>query len=285
MDVEFCQQLFLCLLRLVIWFLSFNLFIQYFHIDWFADIKPPFCSWDKSQLVVVYDSFNALLNTVCLYFVDDFCIYVWSVISACNFLFCNTFVYFWYQGNPGLIEWVQKCSFFFNFLNSLRKICVNLPLNIWWTKVSTEELMLLNCGVGEDSWESLDCKEIKPVNPKGNQSWLHWKDSFWSWSYNTLATWCKELTHWRRPWFWERLKTGGEGDIREWDSWIASLTLCTWVWASSGSWWQTGKPGMLQSMGLQSRTRLSNWIDLKVQTGVKLSGPELMFSGSFLLLI
>ena len=64
-----------------------------------------------------------------------------------------------------------------------------------------------------------------------------------------LATWCEELTHWKRPWYWERLKAGGEGDDRGWDGWMASLTQWTWVWASCGSWWWTGKPGLLQSMG------------------------------------
>ena len=66
-----------------------------------------------------------------------------------------------------------------------------------------------------------------------------------------LATWCEELTHWKRPWCWERLKAGGEGDDRGWDGWMASPTWWTWVWASFGSWWWTGKPGVLQSMGLQ----------------------------------
>ena len=66
---------------------------------------------------------------------------------------------------------------------------------------------------------------------------------------NTLATWCEELTHWKRLWCWERLKAGGEGDDREWDGWMASRTQRTWVWASSGSWWWTGKPDVLQSMG------------------------------------
>ena len=52
-----------------------------------------------------------------------------------------------------------------------------------------------------------------------------------------FATWCKELTHWKRPWCWERLKAG-EGDDRGWDGWMASLTWWTWVWANSGSqWW------------------------------------------------
>ena len=78
---------------------------------------------------------------------------------------------------------------------------------------------------------------------------------------NTLATWCEELTRWKRPWFWERLKAGGQGDNR-WDGWMASPTRWTWVWASSGSWWWTGKPGVLQSMGSQSWTRLSDWTEL-----------------------
>ena len=76
---------------------------------------------------------------------------------------------------------------------------------------------------------------------------------------STLATWCKVLTHWKRPWCWERLKVGGEGDDRGWDGWIASPTRWTWVWASSRSWWCTRKPDMLQSTGLQSQTRLSDW--------------------------
>ena len=58
---------------------------------------------------------------------------------------------------------------------------------------------------------------------------VHWKDWCWSWNSNTLATWCKELTHWKRPWCWERLKAGGEGDDRGWDGWRASSTQWTWV--------------------------------------------------------
>ena len=62
-----------------------------------------------------------------------------------------------------------------------------------------------------------------------------------------------------KPWCWERLKAGGEGDDRGWDSCMASPTQWTWVWVSSGSWCWTEKPGVLQSMGSQSQTRLSNW--------------------------
>ena len=107
--------------------------------------------------------------------------------------------------------------------------------------------MLLNV-VFEKTLESpLDCKEIQPVYPRGNQSW-NW---CWSWNSNTLATWCKKLTHWKRPWAWERLKAGGEGDERGWDGWLASLTQWTWVWVNYGSWQWTGKTGVLQSMGSQ----------------------------------
>ena len=72
-------------------------------------------------------------------------------------------------------------------------------------------------------------------------NWIHWKDRRWSWSSNTLATWCVELTHWKRPWCWERLKAGGKGDDRGWDGWMTSPTQQTWVWANSGRWWKTGK--------------------------------------------
>ena len=89
-----------------------------------------------------------------------------------------------------------------------------------------------------------------------------------------MATWCKELTHWKRPWCWERLKAGGEGDDRGWDGWMASLTQWRWVWINSGSWWWTGKPGMLQSMGLERvgqdwATKL-NWTEWNSREGTQL---------------
>ena len=58
-------------------------------------------------------------------------------------------------------------------------------------------------------------------------------------------------TRWKRLWCWERLKAGVEGDNREWDGWMASLTQWTWVWASSGKWWRIGKPGVLQTTELK----------------------------------
>jgi len=67
----------------------------------------------------------------------------------------------------------------------------------------------------------------------------------------TLATWCEELTHWKRPSCWERLKAEGEWSDRGRDGWMASPTQQTRVWVSSGSWWWTGKPGVLPSIGSQ----------------------------------
>ena len=87
---------------------------------------------------------------------------------------------------------------------------------------------------------------------------VHWKNWCWSWNYNTLATWCEELTHWKRPWCWEGLGAGGKGDNKGWDRWIASPTWWTWVWVNSGSWWWTGRPGVLQFMGSQRVGH--NWV-------------------------
>ena len=98
----------------------------------------------------------------------------------------------------------------------------------------------------------LDCKEIQPVHPKGDQSWVFiGRNWCWSWNSNTLATWWEELTHWQRSRCWERLRAGGEGDDRGRDGWMASPTQLTWVRADSGSWWWTERPGVLQFMGSQ----------------------------------
>ena len=79
---------------------------------------------------------------------------------------------------------------------------------------------------------------------------VHWKGPCWSWNSNTLATWCKNLSHLKRPWCWERPKVG-ERDDRGWDGWMASLTQWARVWVNSGSWWWTGSPGVLWSMRWQ----------------------------------
>ena len=96
------------------------------------------------------------------------------------------------------------------------------------------------------------CMEIKPVNPNGNQLWIFTGRTDAEVETPILLTrWCEELTHLKRPWCWERLKVGGEGNFRGWVGWRASLTQWTWVWVNSGSWWWTGRPGVLQSMVLQ----------------------------------
>ena len=92
---------------------------------------------------------------------------------------------------------------------------------------------------------------IKLVNPKG----ISPEYSLEGLMLKLKLQYCGHLM-WRtdsleRPWWWERLKAGGEGDDRGWDGWMVSLTRWTWVWVSSGSWWWTGKPGVLQSMGWQ----------------------------------
>ena len=89
-------------------------------------------------------------------------------------------------------------------------------------------------------------------------------------TYYTLATSCEGLTHWKRLWCWEGLGAGGEGDDRGWDGWMASLTRWTWVWVNFGSWWWTGRPGVLRFIGLQRVghdwvTEL-NWILVKKKT-------------------
>ena len=106
--------------------------------------------------------------------------------------------------------------------------------------------------IGEDSWESLGLQESQPVHPTGNQSWIFIGRTDAEAETPTLQQ--PDRKNWligKRPWCWESLKAGGEGDNRRWDGWIASPTRWTWFWASSGSWWWTGKPGVLQSMGMQ----------------------------------
>ena len=141
---------------------------------------------------------------------------------------------------------------------SILYICVSIPIlqigslyHFSRQHIKKQRHYFANKGLS--SLESpLDCKEIQPVHPKGNQSWIFTRRTdAWSCNSNTLATWFEELTVWKRPWCWERLKAGEEGDDRGWDGLMTSLTHWNWVWTSSGSWWWTGKPGMLQSMGSQ----------------------------------
>ena len=161
---------------------------------------------------------------------------------------------------------------------------ITLPAKVRLVKAMVFPVVMYGC----ESWtvKKAECRRIdafellcwrKPLRVpwtarRSNQSILeefnlniHWRDWCWSWSSNTLATWCKEPTHWKRPWCWERLRAGGEGDDRGWDGWMASPTWWAWVWAGFGSWWWTGKPDVLQSIGSQRvrhdwATEL-NWTD------------------------
>ena len=107
--------------------------------------------------------------------------------------------------------------------------CWRRPLKVPWTARKSNQLTL------------------KEISPECSLEGL-----MLSWNSNNLASWWEELTHLKRSWCWERFKAGGEGDDRGWDCWMASPTQWTWVWEDSGSWWCTGKPGLLQSMGSQS---------------------------------
>ena len=86
---------------------------------------------------------------------------------------------------------------------------------------------------------------LKEINPEYSL-----EGQVWIWNSNTLATWCEELTHLKCLWCLERLKARGVGDDGGWDGWMASLTQWTRGWVNSGSWWWTGRPGVLQSMEL-----------------------------------
>ena len=126
----------------------------------------------------------------------------------------------------------------------------------WWTDTFKNWCFQMDAFLQlllEETLESpLDCKEIKPVSPKGDQPWIFFgRTDAKAETPNTLATCCEELTHWKRPRCWARLKAGGEGDDRGWGGWMASPTQWTWVSVSSGSCWWIGKPGVLQSMGSQ----------------------------------
>ena len=103
----------------------------------------------------------------------------------------------------------------------------------WWTVVLEKTLE-----------SPLDCKEIQPVHPKGDQSWIFFGRTHIE--AETPILWPPDAKNWLiRPWCWERLRAGGEWDDRGWDGWMASLTGWTWVWVDSSNWWWTGSPGVL----------------------------------------
>ena len=108
----------------------------------------------------------------------------------------------------------------------------------------------------------LNCKEIQSVHPKGNQSWIFTGRA--DDEAETPIFWPPDAKNWliRKDRYSGKVKAGGEEDDRRWDGWMASPTWWTWVLVGSRSWWWTGNPYVLQSMGLQSETRLCNWTEL-----------------------
>ena len=144
-----------------------------------------------------------------------------------------------------------------NLDSVLKSRDITLPTKVFLVKAMIFPIVMYGC----ESWTikkaehwRIDAFELwrwRRLTRRSNQSIVkeispeYWKDWCWSWSSNTLATWCEELTHRKRSWCWERLKAGGDGDNRGWDGWMGSPTRWTWVWASSRRWWWTGKPGVL----------------------------------------
>ena len=128
--------------------------------------------------------------------------------------------------------------------------------HVWMWELDCEESWALKnwwfwTVVLEKTLESpLDCKEIQPVHSEGGQP----RDFFGrnDAKAETPVLWPPHSKSWLvgKDWCWEGLGAG-EGDDRGWDGWMASLTRWTWVWVNSGSWWWTGRPGMLQFMGSQ----------------------------------
>ena len=121
-----------------------------------------------------------------------------------------------------------------------------------WRKLSTKELMLLTVVLEKTLESPLVCKEIKPVHPKGDQSWVF--IGMTDVEAETPILWPpneKSWLIWKDPDAGKDWGQEKEGDDRGWNGWMASPTQWTWVWVDSGSWWWTGRPGVLQFMGLQ----------------------------------
>ena len=150
-------------------------------------------------------------------------------------------------------QYIKKQGHYFTNKGSSSQTYGFSSSHVWMWELDYKEIWAPKNGciwtvVLEKTLESLlDCKEIQPVHPKGNQFWIFIGRT----DVEAETTWFEELTHLKRPWCWEKLKAGGEGEDRGWDGWMASPMWWTWVWASSGGWWWTGNPGVLQSMESQ----------------------------------
>ena len=143
--------------------------------------------------------------------------------------------------------------------------CIDVRVGLWG-KLSTKKLMLLNCGVGEDLIVHLTARRsnqsiLKEISPRCSLEGLMLKLKL-----QYFGHWCEELTHWKRPWCWQGLGAGGEGDDRRWVDWMASPTQWTWVWVSSGAGDGQGGLACWDSWGCKEldTTEWLNWTELKM---------------------
>ena len=195
--------------------------------------------WDDSFIYV--NSFHCALHVKILYNEGLFFLHLCKLISTI-FLVRKMFI-----ENTGVSDF--KGGYCFR-----AKVCL--------VKDMVFPLVMYGC----ESWtvKKAECQKIDafklwcwrrllrvPWNARRSVLGVQWKDWCLSGNSNTLATLCKELTHWKRPWCWEGLGAAGEGDDRGWDGWMASSTRWTTVWVNSGSWWWTGRLGVLRFMGSQ----------------------------------
>ena len=122
-----------------------------------------------------------------------------------------------------------------------------LPMNIqdWSTLGWTSWISLQSKGLSRDfSSTTVQQHPFFGLN-------IYWKDWCWSWSSNTMATWCEQPTHWKKTLVLGKMEGRRRRGNKGWYSWMASLIPWTWTWAPSRRWWGTKKPGELQSMGSQ----------------------------------
>ena len=128
-----------------------------------------------------------------------------------------------------------------------------------WRELRADKLMLLNLVLEKSLKRPLDCKDIQPVHPKGDQSWVFI-------GRTDAEAEIQYFGHlmWRADSLEKTLMLRGTGgrSRRGCDGWMASPTRWTWVWVNSSSWWWTGRPGVLWFMGSHSQTRLSDLTEL-----------------------
>ena len=161
----------------------------------------------------------------------------------------------WKKSSDQLRQHIQKQKYYFankgpssqsyfpNMKNIKKKSCMDVRIGPW-KQLTTKELTVFNCDVGENSWESLELWRsnqliLKEIIPEYSLEKLMLMLKFQYFGYLMQSSSLKKTT------MLGKMKEGGDGGDRGWDGWIASLIQWTWVWVNSGSWWWTGKPGVL----------------------------------------